>query len=136
MVNIGTRPHVLPKHQPDAVIDQDNPVSGTKYPVCDVKNARILSLYTKIIWSVQPSSLELHTTVDGVLHTYTIANPLSDKGYYGSRPYESDPIMSLVYIEFVGARAYLFEGRSVKIELEVTGGTVSNLSARMKWAQW
>jgi len=41
----------------------------------------------------------------------------------------------LVTTDVEVTRSFLLEGRSVKVEAETTGGTVSNLSATVKYAK-
>ena len=127
--------HPCPEHQADAVLNQDNPDSGTKYTVLDTtKNVRIVAVMVACTWTVQPTPLEIHITIDGQPYTLTMDDPASGTchffnywalttsiGVLGT----SDPKMP-----------FLLEGRSVKIEAEITGGTVSNLSARVKYAKW
>ena len=134
-------PHTKPvfKHQPDAVLNQANPVSGQKYVVLDTtKNVRIIDMHIKCDWTIQPSPLELHLTIDGIPHIHTLADPPTDTWYVpyirGSLP-ETDQGLTNDASVYAPIRAFIYEGRSIKIEAEITGGTVQNLSARVKWAK-
>lgn len=124
------------QHQPDATLNQSNPASGTKYTVLDTKGhkVKIISIAVKCIWTVQPTPLEIHLTIDGQALVFSQTNPASASWYIAF----IDPSLSAngfgTSVE-TARRAFLIEGRSVKVEAEITGGTVSNLSVRVKWAK-
>lgn len=122
-------------HQPDAAISQANPVSGTKYTVLDtVKNARIISIAVWVTWTVQPAPLEIHITIDGIALTCNFTSPVSTTPY-SVQNVATDAGFILATPLLDAYRAFLLEGRSIKVEAEITGGTVSNLSARVKYAR-
>ena len=127
-----------PEYQADATLSQDNPVSGTKYVVLDtVKNVRIISIMIKVAWTGQPSPLQVWVTIDGQLLEFTKANPETDVGYTTVANPLGVGWELLKYDGYYGrSRAFFLEGRSVKVEVETTGGTVSNLSARVKYAKY
>ena len=141
-------PHTKPvfKHQPDATIDVTDPVSGQKYewkdpdenPLGTQKNVRIISIVVQCTWTVQPTPLEIHVTVDGNSITYKVTDPESAKFYSASpaaqNPASSQSLMNISAL-YDRNRTFLLESRSVKVEAEITGGTVSNLSARVKYAK-
>ena len=134
---------IPPEHQPDATINVTNPVSGQKYeweyppgtPLGTQKNVRILSIMVKCTWTVQPSPLQVHFTLDGLPYVVSQIDPGTDTFYQ-----VQDRIYVDTYILVTPPKdrpvGFLNEGRSVKVEAEITGGTVSNLSARVKWAKW
>ena len=131
-------PHTKPvfKHQPDTVLDQANPDNGKKYTVLETKNVRIISIMVQCTWSVQPSPLELYLTIDGVPWKWSFTDPQSVRAYVCQNTrYLAEDAQVLEYITGGTECPFLLEGRSVKIEAEITGGTVSNLSARVKWAK-
>lgn len=125
----------LPKYQAPATLNQSNPVSGTKYTVLDTtKNVRIICAYVKVTWTVQPTPLEMHITIDGQTITASVANPTTATRYY-LMYYNGE--WTLNNSEYSAAyRAFAIEARSIKIEVETTGGTVSNLSAAIQYAKW
>ena len=133
-----TKPDVF-KHKPDAFLNQTDPVSGTKYGVAELgtakKNVRIISICGCVLWTVQPTPLEIHVTIDGITYKWTQTDP-TDGGFYMC---PLDARFSETAQEMVAgaslSSAFVLEGRSVKVEAEITGGTVSNLNARVKWAQ-
>jgi len=136
MVRFGQRP-VVPENQADATLSQDNPVSGTKYTVLDTtKNVRIIGIEIDCTWTVQPTPLEIHVTIDGIAMIFAQTNPVS------ATPYRA--LLNPAYAadnQFMTAATnldvpFLIEGRSVKVEVETTGGTVSNLSAKVKYAKF
>ena len=129
------RPDVF-KLQTDASLSQATPTSGTKYTVLDtVKNVRIIGIVASVTWTGQPTPLEIHVTIDGQAYTFTVTDPVSATKYY-ARLLSGNAITAqpLVTTDVEVTRAFLLEGRSVKVEAETTGGTVSNLSATVKYA--
>jgi len=125
------------QHQADATLSQASPGSGTKYTVLDTTaKARIIVIAVKCIWTVQPTPLEVHVTIDGVSLTFTVSNPVSDTWYQAALdPTAGETSQVLTTTNFLPYRSFLLEGRSVKVEAEITGGTVSQLDARIKYAK-
>jgi hypothetical protein len=126
-----------PAHQGDATLSVDNPISGTKYTVlATTRNVRIITICVKVIWTVQPTPLEAHITANGVNITLSFTNPVTATWYFDIlfNPNNDDGALSAA--NPTSTRPFLLESQSVKIEVETTGGTVSNLSARVKWARW
>jgi len=128
----------VPVRQADATLNQASPTSGTKYTVLDtVKNARILHIVVACTWTVQPTPLEIHVTIDGVAVSFSQTDPVSTSEYEAAYTSPFYDAQGMADAGTRGAyRAFLDEGRSVKVEVEITGGTVSNLSARVKYAKW
>lgn len=127
------------QQQADATLSQANPVSGTKYTVLDTTtNVRIISIAVRCTWTVQPSPLEIHITIDGQTITHAGTNPVSDDWLFidftNAELNEATQLLDSSNAE-LKRRAFAYEGRSVKVEAEITGGTVSNLSARVKYAR-
>lgn len=143
----SSRQQPVPKHQADAYVDQANPVSGTKYEWSSdgtqtnklgaLKNVRIIGIAAKVTWTVQPTPLEAHVTIDGNALVFSLINPVSTTWYFPSMTSsETLGSESLGTIDRPQGRPFLFEGRNVKIEVETTGGTVQNLDIRVKYAKW
>jgi hypothetical protein len=133
----------VPAHQADAALNQAAPGDGVEYTVLDTtKNVRIISMIVQCTWTVQPTPLELHLTIDGVSHTYAMANPVSATPYIArALPDLSELNQGLTALtgsitDVTACVPFLIEGRSVKVTAEITGGTVSNLTARVKYAKW
>jgi len=137
----------VPQHQADAYVDQANPVSGTKYEWSSdgtqanklgaLKNVRIISLAAMVTWTVQPSPLEVWITIDGVAMRFFFNNPVTATQYYPSeKPGLDVNNQGLDVTIFRPYQAFLLEGRSVKVEIETTGGTVANLDLRVKYTKW
>jgi len=128
----------VPALQADAVLDQAAPTSGLKYTVLNTtKNVRLISIAVKCTWTVQPNPLEVHLTIDGQAWTFAIGNAVTDTYYVPI--INADDLPTAFGFDVVGISKYkefLIEGRSVKVEAEVTGGTVSNLYCRVKYAKW
>lgn len=125
------------QQQADATLSQANPVSGTKYTVLDTTlYARIINIDLMITWTVQPTPLECHVTIDGQARLFTTANPQSDHRYTAlidTNPLVATDVLGIDLL--VLHRSFLLEGKSIKIEAETTGGTVQNLEARVKYAK-
>ncbi len=137
IIKDGSRSADAPTNQADAVLTQDNPVSGTKYTVlAPTPNCRIIGAAVKVTWTVQPTPLEMHVTIDGVLHTFTFTDPVTATNYTPLNWNAADVHGTLLATAMVTAVQFMFEGRSIGIQVETTGGTVSNLYSRVKYATW
>jgi len=126
------------EHQADATLDQANPGSGTEYEVlATTRNVRIISIAIRYTWTVQPTPLQIHITIDGNTVTYSFTDPVTNRWYIAiRRPEFAEDSGILAYITTGTDIAFLLEGRSIRITAEITGGTVSNLSARVKYGRW
>ena len=123
--------------QVDAVLNQANPVSGTLYPVLAAsEDVRIISISINNIWTVQPSPLDAELAIDGVTVRHNKINPASATSYYAIiEEANSMANQSLATISPALTRSFLWEGQSVAVGARTTGGTVSNLTSRVKWAR-
>ena len=115
------------QHQADASLSQANPVSATLYAVLvTTKNVRIISLSATITWATtQPTPLETVVTIDGNSIVFIKANPVSATAY-GAKTAEDQPENNQpldTVNSFVPYRAFLLEGRSVKVEVRITWAT-------------
>jgi len=111
--------------QGDAALSQTNPVSTTLYTVLDTTaNVRIISIVTNITWATtQPTPLDIVVTIDGLTYTFTKANPVSGTNYFADLvPNELASAQSLTS-DHSGYRAFLVEGRSIKVQARVTWAT-------------
>lgn len=129
-----------PAMQADATLTQANPVSGTKYTVLDTKrNVRIIGIEVHVTWTVQPTPLEVHVTIDGLAYTFAVSNPVSTTKYYADLSMaDAITAQGLSTTDKVNSygRPFLLEGRSVKVEIETTGGTTSEIYGRVRYAKW
>jgi len=140
--------YYVPKHQADALVNMSGgtpPVSGTKYAwstdgsvakaLGAQKNVNLLAIGVAVTWTVQPTPLEVHITIDGQVYTASFTDPVSATYYRVFIPVSG--IIELTNQTPTHSGAFsLFEGRSIKVEAETTGGTVSALNMRVKWTQW
>jgi len=131
----------VPVHQADAVLNQANPVSGTKYTVLNTtQNVRIIGISTDITWTVtQPTPLEVHLTIDGQALKFTVDDPVSGTNYFARINSASAPTLgSLVTTDQTEDKVFLLEGRSVKVEVEITWATTqpTPLNCRVIYAKW
>jgi len=124
-------------HQADATKSQDNPASGQKYTLLDTTTfCRIIDFMVRVAWTVQPTPAEIHVTIDGQSLTFTKGDPVNGTLYFFK--YWGGEVAG----GFLGAdnevlgKAFILEGKSVKIEIETTGGTTSNITGRAKYARY
>ena len=127
------------EQQADATLSEPNPGTGTKYTVLDTtKRVRIISISVSVTWTVQPTPLEIHITIDGQTVTFTFTDPVTATDYIAFNiPNAAETAQGLkarAEANDLTAPPFLREGRTVKVEAETTGGTTSNLSARVKYA--
>lgn len=121
----------------DVTLVQANPVGGTLYEVLPVITyARIVTGYVEVTWTVQPTPIQIHLTLDGQTITHELGNPVSGTSYVIKRNVADQAanaqILETGYIDF----PYLYEATSARVQAETTGGTVQNLSSRVKYARW
>jgi len=142
-------PYPVWQKQADALVNMSGgtpPATGVKYAwstdgsvanaLGTQKNARIISIMTYVAWTVQPTPLEVHVTIDGILHTFFVANPVTITYYYDNAAAGNDEVNQVLGVNpYSYSRAFLEESRSVKVEAEITGGTVQTLFMRVKWAK-
>lgn len=123
--------------QSDATLSQASPSTGVKYTILDtVKNVRIYGANVVVTWTVQPDPLEIHLTIDGVSLTHSFTNPVSTTNYMiVIAPWLAETSLTLATWDTAFTAGFMYEGHSVKVEAETTGGTVSNLSGRVKYGK-
>jgi len=128
----------IPKLQDRATKVQANPVSGTKYTLLDtVKNVRVIGIYVECTWTVQPTPLEIHLTYDGKTVTFTQTDPVSAQEYTTRYWIPSATFITQTLSTTTGIfLPFLFEARSLKVEIEITGGTVSELKGAIIYKLW
>ncbi len=127
--------------QPDADWSSNTPSSGQYYEVLAVKaNAAIKSVWVKVNWAdTQPSNLAVKVTIDGQVYIFSMGNPSSGTDYfiYLRGNYNADS-------QWLGPnddaalyqRGYILEGRSVKVEVAVTGvAGVSWVGSKVRYAK-
>jgi hypothetical protein len=124
-----------PKLQAQTVLTQASPVSGTKYVVlATTNNVRIIKALAAVTWTVQPNPLEIHVTVDGRAEYGAYTNPVSTSQYGLVLSQTGELLFYLTTSVYAPQRAFLIEGKSIKVEAETTGGTVSQLLTRCDYA--
>lgn len=128
-----------PTQQPDVADAQANPVSGTQYPIiAATANVRIITISVNCTWTVQPTDLEIHATIDGVLWSFVQANPVNNRWYIAQVvAYALETAQGMAdsgVADPSSQRAFLIEGRNIAVAAEVTGGTVQNLAWRLRHA--
>ena len=144
--------HRPPRHQADSVTIIAAPVSGTKYgwragetgagaELGDQSNVRICSVATNVTWATtQPTPLWITITIDGIPHIYKLDNPVTATNYGCEHWMFTSQANQRIIIwnAFpVGIHAFLKEGKSVKVEIEITWAVTqpTDLTMRVKWAK-
>ena len=126
------------QYQADATISQANPVSATLYEVLPTTaNCRLIAIGCNITWAVtQPTPLDVIVTVDGVTLTFSKTNPATATAYEPAFESDSGTQMSN-YNVAVPTRAFLLEGRSVRVQIRITWAVTqpTPLICRVKWAK-
>ena len=133
----STAPLIWQQHA-DATLSQDNPVSATLYTVfAAARNVRIISVNVSVTWTVQPTPLEIVLTIDGQTIIHAQTNPTSAGNYMIRRKGNAAESAQVFQTDDTedSRKAFVYEGRTVKVEARTTGGTTSNLSARVKHAK-
>ena len=132
------------KQQPDALVAQGNPVSGTKYAVSGelgtgAKNARITSI---AIWTTGGTTdpLEVHMTIDGIPMRFFIVTPVAGSPYFANvnpTAIGTDQDLTTGFSGIPEAVIpFMSEGHNIKIEVEATWSVQPTiLTCRVKWAK-
>lgn len=127
------------QHQSPMFINDASPISDTYETVLDTTtNVRILSIYLLSNWAVtQPTPITVKVTIDGITLTGVQANPISGTYYYVSLNPNSTSVLDLTTDLLPGHyRAFLLEGRSIKVEAKIAWGvTQPSLACMVKYAK-
>jgi len=129
------------QHQPDAVLNQANPVSGTLYPVLPVnEDVRIISVYARITWAVtQPTPFEALITIDGNTLIHVGNNPISNTNYEAILVGENaeNGQYLITGVDRTSNRAFLYEGQSISVQARITWAITqpTPMVMRVKWAR-
>lgn len=135
------------EHQLDAAKGIDNPITAHLYdwedengnPLGFQNNVRIISIFAKVNWAVtQPTPLEAIVTVDGRTLVFKRNNPDSGSSFFACFTGDyADTDQELSGDNWAKYRAFLLEGRRVKIQFRITWATTqpTYLGYRVKWAK-
>lgn len=130
----GSKP-LCPTHQANASLDQI-PVQNTWYTVLDTtKNARIISFGAYV--ETNDETIEGRITIDSQVLTVSATNFTA--GIALAANFYNDASDALVWIALgpTGYRAFLIEGKSLKIEVRKTTAAGANLlHAKVRYAKW
>lgn len=128
----------VPAHQALATKTLTPPVSGTEYTVLDTtKNVRLISAMAYVEWTVQPDPLVMKVYIDGQTLTFTQNNPVTATVYnidLISQGLDANQAMATAATNIY--KAFVIEGRSVKVTATITGGTVQTLISYVRYAKW
>ena len=125
--------------QADVVLNQANPVSGTQYVVlAETTFVGIRGGAAQCTWTVQPTPLELHHVLDGIDLLSQRVNPASATYYFlAEASWPTGLLQDLIAIDYAErSKGYIFEATTALFIGEVTGGTVQNMTIRLKWSRY
>ena len=130
-----TKPNVF-SYQPKKFLTEDNPEDAVLYTVLEkTRNVRIKSIFVKCIWSAQPLWLQVVVFLKKTTITYNVDSPDSNIPYFACNTGDEAIEELLETTDESKSRAFLIEDQSVKVAVRCSGGTVSNISAIVKWSQ-
>lgn len=127
---------VPPKTMPALIVTTAPPTSGLKYALLPTKmNCRLIGIRAQVAWTVQPSPLEVHITLDGEDWTFAKVDPVTATAY-SIRNLDMGAGIAAQSLDVVTTlqSPFILEGREMKIETETTGGTVSQMYAEVIYA--
>jgi len=125
--------HIVPEHQADATKDQANPVQNTWYTVLDTTDyVRLIGVCLYVADTAE--TLAVQITVDG----QTVAGSGAATADTWYEIYlDRDGTLVISNNALFQYRAYILEGRSIKVEVRKTTATgAGNLKARVYYAAW
>jgi hypothetical protein len=129
------------QQQADATIAQNNPVSLTKYTVLDTTaNVRIISIETDITWATTAVVyIKIYVTIDGRSIEFYQSLPTTGTPYFPlPDPQQLENSQAFTTNSAIANyKAFLLEGRSVKVEAQVSWNTTqpTPLNCRVKYAK-
>ena len=129
-------PQKLYSCQPDAVLEQANPVIGTRYVVLPATpNVRLLGISTSLQWTTQPTHLQVYVTLCNKTIIFVKENPVDGKVYYAELQENKASYEQLLgSISRLPFRPFMLEDRSVLVDVVRLGGAASFLQCRVKYA--
>lgn len=119
----------------DATSTTASPSTGVAVTVLDTtKNCRIHSMVVKCTGTL--TNLEIHVTIDG--QTITFANASATTNTFNFTKFDSTLAATAQVLqettEYYAYRQVLLEGCSVKVTIEATGTSLSDLIGRVKYS--
>ena len=128
------------KRMADATLSQATPTTATLYTALDTtRNVRIHSVTASVTWTVQPTPLDVVITIDGNTVTHSFTDPVTATVYAIAESVAADDAAATAQVLATTLSATvllaIYEGQSVKVEARTTGGTVSLLTARVKYSK-
>ena len=129
---------VVPAYKTPAVLNQAAPVQNTWYTVLDTTlNCCVISIAALV--ATADETLEVKATVDGVtIAAVSLAATFNTTYYVKLLTTETGGYLQLQASDgYAVYRAFLFEGRSVKVEIRKTTATgAGNLKCCVVYAQY
>ena len=107
------------EHQPDAPLDEANPLNDTWYTVLDTtKRVRLIgiSCRTGKTTAGTVSAMQIKVTVDGQSLLGSASDPTENTVYFIRNPSSPDLLLGTTD----KTSSFLLEGRNVKVEIKVT----------------
>ena len=127
-----------PVDQPEKSLIMANPIAGVEYDLLPLaSNVRILGMWANCAWSVQPSNLQILGYIDGETWKWNRSNPVSMTAYFACISMANSKMaQTLSTTQYDMYRAFLLEGRSVRLTCKLIGGTSSMLMGYLMRQGW
>jgi hypothetical protein len=126
-------------HKPTIAFSQVAPVADQEYVILDTTaNVRIVQITASCTNTAPPNYIDVKVTIDGVDEHLYRNNPATVTDYFGAFTADSGSSGTFSFNGTVTnalARAFLTEGRSVKVTMLYHGGTVSLIKCQLSYAQ-
>lgn len=128
-------PTIPPEHQPDAFINQANPVQGQWYTILPT-TTRVRLYNCAVLVMTTAETLEVEWVVDG--QTYVIAIPAAGTTwYYILRDPTGAALVAATAITYPHYKAFNFPGRSFRIRVrKTTNNGNGNIIGRVIHHTW
>ena len=127
------------QHKPTVLLNQNSPVADQEYTVLNTAtNVRVVQITASCVNTAPPNYIDVHVTIDGVEEHIYRNNPATATDYFATLNADSGNASTFAFNGTVTnaiARAFLSEGRSVKVVMSYHGGTVSALKCQVSYAQ-
>lgn len=127
---------IPPEHQQDALLNQAAPVQNTWYTVLDTTElCRLISACVEV--QTTGETLEMRITIDNDIYTGSIAAVAGSHYLAYLFLYSTGAILTLATTANIAWKAFLLEGRSIKVEVrKTTAAGAGNLRACVVYATW
>lgn len=123
------------QHQPDVVINQDNPIQNTWYTVLPATDdVRIINAEVSIYTAVE--TLQMRITADGTPLIAPVAGAIVGTSYFPEFEASTPDAMYLDATSYYRYRAFLMEAHNIMVEVrKITALGAGILHSKVVWAR-